>query len=279
MNDHPTAESSLNSPATVVEDLLYLMARLRDPDNGCPWDCEQDFQSIAPHTLEECFELVDTIERGDFDHLREELGDVLFQVIFYCQMAQEQQRFDFQQVGGLLLEKLVRRHPHVFPDGTLRGEPVAMQGDPADIVESWELIKQQERQDKARHGILADIPLALPALIRAKKLQKRAAGAGFDWRAISGVLDKVREETEELQQDINSGNTEGIAEELGDLLFSVVNLARHLELDPETVLRGANRKFEHRFKRMEARLAADSSSFAGMSEEELDQLWQYAKLE
>jgi ATP diphosphatase len=267
----------LNSPAAILEDLLYLMARLRDPDNGCPWDCEQDFLSIAPHTLEECFELVDTIERGDFDHLREELGDVLFQVIFYCQMAEEQQRFDFQQVAAVLLEKLVRRHPHVFPDGTLRGEPAAMQGDPASIVDSWERIKQQERRDKARHGILADIPLALPALIRAKKLQKRAAGAGFDWRAIPGVLDKVREETEELQQDIDSGNAEGIAEELGDLLFSVVNLARHLELDPETVLRGANRKFEQRFHRMEARLATGSSSFAGLSDEELDQLWQYAK--
>jgi ATP diphosphatase len=264
-------------PATTMEDLLYLMARLRDPENGCPWDCEQDFKSIAPHTLEECFELVDTIERGDFDHLQEELGDVLFQVVFYCQLAQEQQRFDFQQVAGLLLEKLVRRHPHVFPDGTLRGKPVAMQGNPASIVQSWELIKQQERRDKARHGGLADIPLALPALSRAKKLQKRAAGAGFDWRAISGVLDKVREETDELQQDIDSGNAEGMAEELGDLLFSVVNLARHLELDPETVLRGANRKFEQRFNRMEARLAADSGSFAGLSEEELDQLWQYAK--
>lgn len=269
----------MNSEQTAMEDLLYLMARLRDPDSGCPWDCEQDFSSLVPHTLEECFELVDTIERGDFAHMEEELGDVLFQVIFYCQLAEEHKRFDFQQVAALLRDKLVRRHPHVFPDGTLRGDPVATHGDAGRVVANWEAIKRQERKDKARHGLLADIPLALPALTRARKLQKRASGAGFDWQQVSAVLDKVREETDELQQDIDSGNTTGIAEELGDLLFSVVNLARHLELDPETTLRAANQKFEGRFATMERKLAADSGSFKALNEEQLDQLWQYAKAE
>jgi ATP diphosphatase len=231
----------------------------------------------VPHTLEEAFELADTIERGDFEHLKEELGDVLFQVVFYCQLAREQRYFDFQQVLEVLLDKLLRRHPHVFTDGKLRGEPMATQQDSAAIRDNWEAIKQRERSEKARHGVLADIPLALPALTRAKKLQQRAARAGFDWSQVSAVLDKVREETDELQRDIEAGNAEGIAEELGDLLFSAVNLARHLDLDPETVLRQANRKFESRFTTMEQRLQQDRRDFTDLGQQQLEQLWQYAK--
>lgn len=260
-----------------LQDLLYLMARLRDPQTGCPWDLKQDFQSIVPHTLEECFELADTIERGDFDHLREELGDVLFQVIFYSQLADEEGLFGFQDVAQTLVEKLVRRHPHVFPGGKLRA--VAGDGEASEeqIKANWENIKQQERKEKAQHGLLADIPLALPALTRANKLQKRASRAGFDWREVSGVLDKVREETDELQADIDTGNQQGISEELGDLLFSVVNLARHLAVDPESALRQANHKFETRFADMEQQLGGAAEGFKALSEDELDQLWRVAK--
>lgn len=264
-------------PDTAIADLLYLMMRLRDPANGCPWDLQQDYQSLVPHTLEECFELADTIDRGDFDHLQEELGDVLFQVVFYSQLAQEQGRFDFSSVVAVLLDKLVRRHPHVFPDGELRGTVVGARPDATAVNARWENIKQQERAGKSQHGLLADIPLALPALTRAKKLQKRASGAGFDWHDSAGVLDKLREEAGELQHEIDSGNLEGIEDELGDLLFTVVNLARHLKLDPESALRGANRKFEQRFTRMEQRLATESTGFADVGHERWQQLWQHAK--
>ena len=260
-----------------VDDLLYLMARLRDPDTGCPWDLKQDFRSIVPHTLEECFELADTIERGDFEHLREELGDVLFQVVFYSRMGEEQGLFDFEAVAGTLVDKLVRRHPHVFPDGELYSVAAEQVEDEAGIKATWESIKQAERSEKARHGLLADIPLALPALIRANKLQKRASRAGFDWREVAGVLDKVREEADELQADIDAGNREGMVDELGDLLFAVVNLARHLDVEPESALRQANRKFETRFARMEDELGGDPEGFQGLSEAELDQLWERAK--
>ncbi len=260
-----------------LENLLYLMTRLRDPQSGCPWDLQQDFKSIVPHTLEECYELADTIEREDFSHLREELGDVLFQVVFYCQLGQEQELFGFDQVAQTLVDKLVRRHPHVFPDGTLRGKVADASPSEATIVENWERIKQREREEKARPGLLADIPLALPALTRARKLQKRASRVGFDWSGAAAVMDKVREETDELQEDIERGNPRGIEEELGDLLFSVVNLARHLKVDPETALRQANRKFERRFSSMEAELAAASRSFDGLTEEQMNRLWEAAK--
>ena len=306
------------SPDTAITDLLYLMVRLRDPVSGCPWDLQQDYHSLVPHTLEECFELADTIERGDFDHLKEELGDVLFQVVFYSQLAQEQGRFEFAGVVDVLLDKLLRRHPHVFPDGELRGETavslpivgrpgverpgverprverpgverprverpgverpgVAARPDATAVAARWDSIKQQERAAKSQHGLLADIPLALPALTRAKKLQKRASGVGFDWRDSAGVLDKLREEAEELQHEIDCASHEGIEDELGDLLFTVVNLARHLKVDPETALRAANRKFEQRFNRMEKQLATESTDLAEVGHERWQQLWQFAK--
>ena len=259
------------------------MVRLRDPADGCPWDLQQDYKSLVRHTLEECFELADTIERDDFDHLKEELGDVLFQVVFYSQLAQEQGRFEFADVVEVLLEKLLRRHPHVFPDGDLRGAtdgaPRANGARPEApaVAARWDKIKQQERAAKSQHGLLADIPQALPALTRAAKLQKRASGAGFDWHDSAGVLAKLREEAEELQYEIDSASRDGIEDELGDLLFTVVNLARHLKVDPETALRRANRKFEHRFNRMEQQLATESTELAEVAHERWQQLWQLAK--
>ncbi len=265
------------TPDSAISDLLYLMARLRDPETGCPWDLQQDYQSIVPHTLEESFELADTIERGDFEHLREELGDVLFQVIFYSQLAKEEGRFEFADVIELLLDKLVRRHPHVFPDGELRGKVVGTRPDAPAVNARWESIKQQERAAKSRHGLLADIPLALPALSRAAKLQKRASRVGFDWPDSSGVLEKLREEVDELQQEIDTANHEGIRDELGDLLFTVVNLARHVKVDPEAALRAANIKFEQRFNRMQQQLASESSDSADVDPQQWQALWHQAK--
>lgn len=267
----------MSTPDSAIADLLYLMARLRDPDSGCPWDLQQDYRSIVPHTLEECFELVDTIERDDFEHLLEELGDVLFQVVFYSQLAEEEGRFEFADVVALLLDKLVRRHPHVFPDGELRGESSGARPDARAVNARWESIKQQERADKSRHGLLADIPLALPALTRAAKLQKRASGVGFDWPDSRGVLDKLREEAEELQREIDTANHEGVKDELGDLLFTVVNLARHLKVDPESALRRANTRFEQRFNRMQQKLASDSVDSADVDARQWQALWDQAK--
>ncbi len=267
----------MSTPDSAIVDLLYLMARLRDPDSGCPWDLEQNYHSIVPHTLEECFELVDTIERGDFEHLREELGDVLFQVVFYSQLAREEGRFEFTDVVDLLLEKLVRRHPHVFPGGDLRAEFTGERPRPSAVNARWESIKRQERAAKSRQGLLADIPLALPALTRAAKLQKRASGAGFDWPDSSGVLDKLREEAEELQREIDTADHEGIKDEMGDLLFTVVNLARHLKVDPESALRSANAKFEERFNRMLQQLESASTDSADVDARQWQSLWHQAK--
>ena len=262
-----------------IDDLLYLMARLREPETGCPWDLAQSYASIAPSTLEEAYEVVDTIERGDYDHLREELGDLLFQVIFYSQLAREEDRFNFEGVVDGLVTKLVRRHPHVFPDGDLSQRCPRSERDSEAIKGRWEAIKQQERADKGVTGSLDDVPLNLPALSRAAKLQKRASGQGFDWPDSAGPLAKVREELTELEQTLEPGKPDPEvqalrAEELGDLLFSVVNLARHLSLDPETALRGANRKFEQRFRWVEQ---AASGELAGQSPENLDVLWRQAK--
>ncbi len=267
----------MSTPGSAITDLLYLMARLRDPDSGCPWDLQQDYRSIVPHTLEECFELADTIERGDFDHLLEELGDVLFQVVFYSQLAKEEGRFEFADVVALLLDKLVRRHPHVFPDGDLRGEFAGARPDAPAVNARWENIKQQERAAKSRHGLMADIPLALPALTRAAKLQKRASGVGFDWPDSGGALAKLREEADELQREIDSAQQDGIKDELGDLLFTVVNLARHLKVDPESALRAANSKFEQRFTCMQQQLADESTDCADIDAQRWQALWQEAK--
>lgn len=265
-----------------IDDLRYLMARLRDPQTGCPWDLKQSFDSIAKHSLEEVYEVIDAIEQNDLQHLGEELGDLLFQIIFYTQLGSEQQVFDFDTVVSGLVEKLVRRHPHVFPDGSLESERDSSNGvddvaEAARIKRVWETIKAEERAEKGECKTLDDIPLALPALNRAQKMQKRAATIGFDWQHSDQVVAVVRDELEELEIEIASGNREAMEDELGDLLFSCVNLARHLSVDPEQALRKANRKFQRRFEAME-RLAENSGGgLALLSTDEMETLWAEVK--
>ena len=266
------------SKADSIGDLLYLMARLRKPETGCPWDIKQDFHSIVPHTLEETYEVVDAIERGDFAHLREELGDLLFQVIFYCQMAKEKGLFEFSDVTDELNAKLLKRHPHVFPDGTLSSERIAGAApEQAEIRNAWEKLKAQDRLKKGQKGRLADIPLAIPALSRAEKLQKRAANHGFDWPDCPPVLDKIDEELGELREAIDLNNEQHIEEELGDLIFACVNLGRHRGLNLEACLRRANRKFEARFRGMEEIAGNSSLDFEGLSLETKNDLWEQVK--
>jgi ATP diphosphatase len=258
-----------------IEDLLGIVRRLRDPDQGCPWDVDQTFQSIVPHTLEEAYELADAIESNDFDQIREEAGDVLFQVLFYAQMAEEQQHFNFADVVDGLSKKLVRRHPHVF----LRNSNVeyAAPIGASDVSDSWEQIKRNERQLKQQSAILDDIPLNLPALTRAQKVQKRAARVGFDWADVAGVFEKLDEELCELKEALVDGEEAAIESELGDVLFCVVNLARHLGLDAESAMRGATRKFEGRFRLMEEQALANGSRLEDESVSTLEARWQVAK--
>ncbi len=261
-----------------IEELIHLMARLRHPNTGCPWDIKQDFESIAPHTLEETYEVVDAIERGDFAHLREELGDLLFQVVFYSQMAKEQSLFDFEGVIDALTAKLLKRHPHVFPEGTLHSERKAGHiPEQTAIRADWEQLKAKDRLDKGALGRLADIPLALPALTRSQKLQKRAANHGFDWPDYRPVLDKIDEELAELREAIELNNPEHVEEELGDLIFACVNLGRHREINLETCLRRANQKFEARFRAMEVIAEKNSLDFEALSLEEKNNLWLQVK--
>lgn len=255
-----------------IEDLRYLMRRLRDPKSGCPWDLKQNFQSLTSHTIEEAYEVVDAIEQDDMIHLSEELGDLLFQIIFYSQLAEEQSQFSFDDIISSITQKLIRRHPHVFPEGTIESSSVSLAD--AEIVEIkrvWEEIKRQERTDKGAGKTLDDIPLGLPALNRALKLQKRAANVGFDWSDIKPVIEKINEEVIELEVEIKRGDKVRMADELGDLLFSCVNLARHLKLDPETSLRGANQKFKRRFESME--LLAGKTKIEDHSADQLELLW------
>ncbi|MEP5567882.1 MAG: nucleoside triphosphate pyrophosphohydrolase [Halioglobus sp.] len=259
-----------------IDDLLRVMQRLRDPDHGCPWDLKQDFKTIVPSTLEECYELAHAIEQEDFHHVGEELGDVLFQVIFYAQLGSEQGMFDFQQVVDTLVEKLIRRHPHVFADGEIEG--VKQDSVSVDEVNAtWEAIKQQERSTREQHGVLADVPLALPALPRAQKLQKRAAGVGFDWHEVEAVFKKIDEELQELRVAIQANDSSAMKEEMGDVLFSCVNLSRHLKLDAETSLRESSSKFENRFRAMEVMAADGEKSLHELDDESLDTLWERAK--
>ncbi len=264
-----------------LNDLLHLMARLRDPQYGCPWDLQQDYGSIVPHTLEEAYEVADTIERGDFEHLAGELGDLLFQVVYYSQLAQEEGRFAFDAVVDGITRKLVRRHPHVFPDGDLYGSPELPRLDEAQIKQRWEAIKAEERAERAaapeQLSLLDDVPHALPALSRAAKLQKRTAQVGFDWPDALPVVDKVREELDEVLEAMSENDPEAIAEEVGDLLFVAVNLARHLKVDPEEALRAANGKFERRFRFIEQALRESGRDIEACDLETLDALWGEAK--
>ncbi|KAF1052151.1 MAG: Nucleoside triphosphate pyrophosphohydrolase [Stenotrophomonas maltophilia] len=266
-----------------LDDLLHLMARLRDPQHGCPWDVEQNYASIVPHTLEEAYEVADAIERGDFDHLREELGDLLFQVVYYAQLAREEGRFAFAEVIDGITRKLIRRHPHVFPDGDLYGALDLPKLSEAAVKQRWEEIKAEERAAKASEpvqlSLLDDVPTTLPALSRAAKLQKRAAQVGFDWPEALPVVDKLREELDEVLEAMSENDPQAQAEEVGDLLFVVVNLARHLKVDPETALRAANAKFERRFRYIEVALRDQGRRPEQCSLEELDALWGEAKRE
>jgi len=254
---------------TKLEKLREVMRALRDPKTGCPWDLEQDFATIAPYTLEEAYEVADAIAREDFDDLRSELGDLLFQVVFYAQMASEQGFFDFDDVADGITEKMLRRHPHVFGSDEERAT--------GKVDGSWEQIKEQERSADPDDSALAGVTRALPALKRAQKLGKRAGRVGFDWPERKGVNDKIREELGELEDAVGTRDADHMEEELGDVLFAVVNLARHLDIDPEKALTGANYKFERRFRAMEAEIAAADLQISKMSLEALDQRWRKAK--
>lgn len=252
-----------------IENLLEVMWRLRDAENGCPWDVEQDFSSIAPYTIEEAYEVADAIERGNMQDLRDELGDLLLQVVFHAQMAREAGHFDFNDVAGGISDKMIRRHPHVFGSDAERAAGV-QDG-------SWEQIKEGERLDDVDDSALAGIARALPALKRAEKLGKRAGRVGFDWPDTQGVRDKIHEELDELDEAVGSRNSASVEEEFGDLLFAVVNLARHLGIDPEKALTGANYKFERRFRDMEQAVSADGKRFRDFNVESLDRHWRAAK--
>ncbi|KTC61636.1 MULTISPECIES: nucleoside triphosphate pyrophosphohydrolase [Pseudomonas syringae group] len=264
-----------------VQDLLHLMARLRDPQSGCPWDLKQTYASIVPHTLEEAYEVADAIEQGDLDHLKGELGDLLFQVVFYAQLAKEEGRFEFDDVIDGITRKLLRRHPHVFPTGELYAPAETPRLTDEQVNQRWDEIKAEERAEKSgapeQLSLLDDVPVALPALSRAAKLQKRASQVGFDWPAALPVVDKVREELDEILEAMVDNDAEGIAEEVGDLLFSVVNLARHLKVDPETALRSANSKFDRRFRFIEQALRHIQRPIESCTLEEMDALWGEAK--
>ena len=252
------------------------MARLRDPESGCPWDIRQDFQSIVPSTLEECYELAEAIEHEDFPHVAEELGDVLFQVIFYAQLGAERELFTFDTIVDTLVTKLIRRHPHVFADGEIEGI-VTQHSSVESVKASWEAIKRGERKAKSQGGVLADVPVALPALPRAQKLQKRAAQVNFDWSDTDSVLAKLEEEIAELREAMATRKEDDIAEEMGDVLFSCVNVSRHLGLDAEAALRGASSKFERRFLAMEASATAADTELKSLSAAQLEALWEAAK--
>jgi len=263
-----------------LEDLLHLMARLRDPQYGCPWDLKQDYASIVPHTIEEAYEVADTIERGDFEHLQGELGDLLFQVVYYSQLAREEGRFEFDGVVDSITRKLIRRHPHVFPTGELYAPVDTPSLSENQVKSRWEEIKAEERAEKSEPeqlSLLDDVPTALPALSRAAKLQKRAATVGFDWPDALPVLDKVREELDEVLQAMADGDADALEDEVGDLLFATVNLARHLKQDPEHALRRANRKFERRFRFIEQALRDSGRPIEDCNLDELDALWGEAK--
>lgn len=259
-----------------IDHLLEIMARLRAPETGCPWDIRQTFATIAPYTIEEAYEVDDAIKRGDIDGLRDELGDLLLQVVFHARMAEEDRAFDFDAVVVAICEKMIRRHPHVFGDERIDDEA-------AQRV-AWEEHKAAERDERADGdnpmGALDAVPLALPALLRALKLQKRAARVGFDWDDVAPVLAKVEEEITELRAELPRGMRSGrAAEEFGDLLFSLVNVARWMDIDPETALRGANAKFERRFGRVEALLDEAGTFPAEAGVEAMDRLWDLAKRE
>ena len=256
-----------------IEDLLDIMARLRDPESGCPWDLRQTYGTIVPYTLEEAYEVADAIQRQDMPELRDELGDLLFQVVFYSQLAKEEDHFTFDQVVDGICHKMLRRHPHVFSDAKFENE--------TELRAAWEKEKAKERSGKALGedcSEMAGIARALPALIRAEKLQKRAARVGFDWSDAEGALNKIHEECSELQQELEQADSNKLKDELGDLLFSVVNVARLLGMDAEQALSQANEKFERRFRAMEELLShMKTADLHGLTSDEWDKAWETVK--
>ncbi|MCW9024423.1 MAG: nucleoside triphosphate pyrophosphohydrolase [Gammaproteobacteria bacterium] len=266
-----------------IEQLLDVMRALRDPEKGCPWDLEQNWRSLIPHTLEEAYEVAEAIEQGDADEVADELGDLLFQIVFYAQIAEENDDFDFDTVCNKISDKLIRRHPHVFADASVNSS--------AEQTEAWEKQKAKERAEKVGQsgqsgksdnnevvGVLSGVSTALPALTRSMKLQRRAARVGFDWPDISGVMEKFREELEEVEEELAAGgNPKRMEHEIGDVLFAAVNLARHADIDPETALRMANRRFESRFSHVENQMAAQGG-FSEATLDEMEAAWQQAKI-
>ena len=259
--------------AEAFRDLARIMARLRDPEAGCPWDLEQDFATIAPYTIEEAYEVADAIERGDMVELRDELGDLLFQVMFHSRMAEEAGAFSLADVVAAINDKMIRRHPHVFGEKDVRSAH--------EQTVAWEVMKAAERARKAAPegpaSALDGVARALPALLRAEKLQKRAARTGFDWTETPPIFDKLEEEVAEVKAAIAGGDPAEIEDEVGDLLFVAANLARRLDIDPEQALRKANAKFERRFRAMEAAAAAEGVDFASLSLDDQEAYWQRVK--
>jgi ATP diphosphatase len=267
------------TPSRDISRLLDIMARLRNPGSGCPWDLEQDFSTIAPYTIEEAYEVADAIARDDLEDLRGELGDLLLQVVFHARMAEEQGAFSFGDVVEAITAKMIRRHPHVFADA---GGKLAA----SDVKGAWDRIKAEEKAERAarrpaeetsRTSLLSSVKGGQPALIRAMQLQRKASSVGFDWNDPRAVLDKIREEADEIEAALDRANADELAGETGDLLFALVNLARHVGADPEGALRGANAKFERRFAYIERALAAQGRPLESASLQEMDALWDEAK--
>lgn len=258
---------------TALNRLLTIMQTLRDPVRGCPWDRQQTFATIVPYTLEETYEVIDAIQREDFHDLRAELGDLLFQVVFYAQLADEQQRFNFDDICHAISDKLERRHPHIFADVQVSSD--------TDIVQNWEAIKQSERAEKSQHSVLDDIPRSLPALMRAQKIQKRCSTIGFDWDSLGSVLDKVYEEIEEVMHEAQQAviDHDKLEEEIGDLLFATVNLSRHLGSKAEIVLQKANDKFERRFRQVEGIIRAQRMAMQDATRDQMEAAWQQVKMD
>ena len=269
---------AISNTGDAMQQLLDIMAQLRNPEGGCPWDLKQDFRSILPHTLEEAYEVADAIESDDRMQLRDELGDLLFQVVFYCQLAREEGSFEFADVAQTMSDKLIRRHPHVFSppaDEAVLGTSAL---DADQVLQKWEAIKQTERDTKQQYSVLDDVPNALPAMQRSAKLQKRAANVGFDWPDVTPVLANMAEELEEIEQAFASGDKDHTLEELGDLMFACVNMARHLKQDPEQVMRAANAKFERRFRFLETQLVEAGESLESVDLERMEAGWKAAKV-
>ena len=278
-------ESAEFKEKSAIKKLLLIMSMLRDQNFGCPWDLEQNISSLAAHTLEEVYEVIDAIEKNDMESLVDELGDLLFQIVFYAQIANERKVFDFNDVANSINNKLIRRHPHVFPEGKVENFGVKAAITSKEVAFNWEVIKKREKRDKAakeslriEESLLDDVPLASSALGRSAKLQKRAATAGFDWPNLPPVIAKLREEIAELEGALSDGSHEHVASEVGDVLFSAVNVARHLKVDPEMALRSSNARFEKRFRWIENEVKRQDKLIEEIKLSELNKLWDQAKL-